>query len=192
MFCWSKEKKSGSKKIALVGVKRGSGTTHIGMLLADYLRQQQGARTAYLECNKTGTFSKLQECFYGYKREYFRIYGVDYYWCNPEQQVEELFCQKYDYFILDFGIEIKNNEEKIKSCEERLFIGNLERWEQKDYIFFCRQYEEYNGILVCNLGRKDIIDNVGRILRKKIYAIGYQPIDKPLEKNIEQFFYSLR
>ncbi|MSS62900.1 hypothetical protein FYJ58_03285 [Lachnospiraceae bacterium WCA-693-APC-MOT-I] len=191
MFCWSQKKKI-SKKIALVGLEHGAGTTHVGVLLADYFRQNQGARTAYIECNKTSAFSKLQECLYGYQRKCFQIQRVDYYIGGSEQQLEALFGKNYDYFILDFGIELKNNEEKIKSCEERLFIGNLERWEQKDYICFGRQYQEYNWTFVCNLGRKDIAHNVEKNLHKKLYKIGYQPISQPLTREVEQFFYSLR
>lgn len=195
MFVGKKEKKDSQKKLALVGMKHGVGTTHIGMLLANYFGQEKSVKTAYVEWNKTGAFSKLCESIYGYKKEVFCIQNVDYFAYQSEKELEQAVLEKYDYIIFDFGVELKNNKEKMRGCEETLFIGNLERWNKKDYVDFQKQYDEYCGNLgkfVCNFGREDMIRQVEKTIHKKINFIGYQPINQPLKGEIEQFFYSLK
>lgn len=192
MFNWSKEKVPSSKKIALAGLKRGVGVTHIGILLAVYLKENCGANTAILEWNKQGDFARLEEAAYGYTKNCFQIQGIDYYKYTDINQCKNFTDLEYDYIILDLGVEIKNNEERIRNCEEKLFIGNLERWEQKPYVFWGNCYNKYNWLFVNNLGRKEVVKSVQKQLKQPVYTIGYQPIDKPLNNEAKRFFNSLK
>lgn len=192
MFYQSRKKKGTSKRFALAGLKRGTGVTHIGILLATYFREVQGAGTAIIEWNKQGDFTRLEENKYGYVKNCFSIQGIDYYRYCEKNKLEKFIHMNYDYIIWDLGVEIKNNEELIENCEEKLFIGNLQYWEQETYIFFSNYYKRYNWTFVNNLGIKEVVKSVQKQLQQPVYTIGYQPIDKPLNKEAKQFFYSLR
>lgn len=192
MFYHATEKNVVSKKIVLAGLKRGAGVTHISILLATYFREVQGAKTAIIEWNKQGDFTRLEEIMYGYTKDCFTIHGIDYFRYCDKNKLRDFIYMNYNYIILDLGVEIKNNEELIENCEEKLFIGNLQYWEQEPYIFLSNYYKNYNWTFVNNLGIKEVVKSVQKQLHQPVYTIGYQPIDKPLNKEAKQFFYSLK
>lgn len=192
MFYHATENNVVSKKIVLAGLKRGAGITHISILLATYFREVQGAKTAIIEWNKQGDFTRLEEIMFGYTKDCFTIHGIDYFRYCDKNKLRDFIYMNYNYIILDLGVEIKNNEELIENCEEKLFIGNLQYWEQEPYIFLSNYYKNYNWTFVNNLGIKEVVKSVQKQLHQPVYTIGYQPIDKPLNKEAKQFFYSLK
>ena len=49
--------------IGLMGVHHGAGVTHTGLLLAFYMGEELGKRTAFLECNNHHDMILVQEAY---------------------------------------------------------------------------------------------------------------------------------
>ncbi len=181
------------EKIALAGIKSGVGVTHTGILMAEFLKEQAGARVAFVEENHHGDMERLGKAIYGYSDMSFTFRGVDYY--SFHRNEKELDEEKYDYLILDFGVQKKKNQEAIKQCGKKVIIGTSSLWEWQEYLQGAQYFRKYcaDGTekYVVTLGEKRLASQMEKMLRQKIYFLGSQPLGMVLSKDIENFFQTL-
>ena len=184
-----------SKKIALVGTKKGVGVTHIGIILAEFLNENIGANVAFIEKNHHGHFEKIEQEIFSYSRSVFSFHGVDYYKEIEYEKIGDMVQNSYEYLILDFGVQKKKNQEEIEQCDEKILVGKLNFWEWQEYIqavyHFKKGFSGQSKKYVVNFGNEKMINRMRKILKEKIYFLGHQPIELAISKNIEEFFYTL-
>lgn len=184
-----------SKKIALVGTKKGVGVTHVAILLAEFLNETVGANVAVIEMNHHGHMEKMEWEIFGYSRSVFSFHGVDYYKEMEYEKIGEVVQNSYEYLILDFGVQKKKNQEQIEQCDEKILIGSLNLWEWQEYIqavyhlrkIFSGQKMNY----VINFGNEKMANRMRKVLKEKIWCLGYQAIEMPVSEKIEEFFHTL-
>ena len=102
---FSNRKDNKTEVIGIVGVGRGVGTTHLGLLLANYLQGVWGRKTAVLEWNNHGDFSRFRKQCTGQMevKECFRIQKVDYYSQAESSQLMRCMETGYQEVVIDFG-----------------------------------------------------------------------------------------
>lgn len=181
------------KKIALTGTRAGVGVTHTGILLAEFLKEQTGLNVAFAEQNQHGDVERLENAVYGCTRGSFTFRGIDYY---SFRESERAFNEKrYHYLILDFGVQKKKNQEAIKQCSEKIVAGTVSLWEQQAYLqaieYFRAGGMEEREKYVVTLGEKRVLSKMEKMLRQKIYFLGYQPLGTVLSRQAEEFFRTL-
>ncbi len=184
-----------SKKIALVGTKKSVGVTHIAILLAEFLNETVGANVAVIEMNHHGHIEKMEWEIFGYSRSIFSFHGVDYYKEMEYEKIGEVVQNPYEYLILDFGVQKKKNQEQIEQCDEKILIGNLNFWEWQEYIQAVSQFRKiFSGQkmnYVINFGNEKMVNRMRKVLKEKIWCLGYQALEMPVSEKIEEFFHTL-
>lgn len=184
-----------AKKIALVGTKAGVGVTHTGILIAEFLKEKMGARTAFLEMNHHGHMAELEKLVYGYSSQFFSFHGVDYYKETEKEKIDQLSIGSYDYLILDFGTQKKKEEELINQCDKKILIGNLNLWEWQEYVQAAKHFEMLSlggeERYLVNFGEQKLVSKMGKMLKRNVYFLGYQPLGVPLSTRVENFFDTL-
>ena len=182
------------KKIALLGTKNGVGVTHIGILLAEFLSETMGARVAFLEINYYGHIEKIERELWGYSKDVFSYAGVDFYKEIETVKIENL-QECYQYLILDFGIQKKKDEQEIQKCDEKVIIGTLNLWEWQEYMqavtHFRKLWAKENISYVVTFGNEKLIHRMKKVLKEKVWFLGYQPMETVLSAKIESFFNTL-
>lgn len=190
-----KGEKNGPEKIALIGTRTGVGVTHTGILIAEFLKERTGTRVAFVEKNHHGDVERLGNAIYGHSDGKFTFHGIDYYSFLKKEEEMLLNEKVYDYLILDFGTLRKRNQEEIKQCGKKVIIGTISYWEWQEYLqavqYFKSCFADAAEKYVVTLGQQYFIARMGKMLRQKIYFLGFQPLGTPLSEEAEGFFNTL-
>ncbi len=121
------------RTIGLVGCGRGVGTSHLAISLANYLTGVKRKKTAILEWNGHGDFSRIER-FAGKtwqerarqksgaepdKATVFRIMEVDYYKMADPSVLSICLGSDYHYIILDYGEATENSLCECARCDRK-------------------------------------------------------------------------
>ncbi len=126
---------SGPHIIGIAGAARGMGATHLTLMLANYLQGACGRRTAVLEWNNHGDFSRFGKLCTGQKKEKdcYRIQGVDYYPLAGADCLIECVDAGYQQVLIDFGtIEEKSYVEFIR-CHAVWILMSFSEWQMEAF-----------------------------------------------------------
>lgn len=125
--------------IGIAGVQPRIGCTHLGIVLAGYLRKK-GYVAALLEYDNSidtdetvgGTFESIREA-YGEVLTgdgYFSLGGVDYYAHTGSKELLQLLSGKfYNFIIVDFGLYQECDKLMYSKCDIRLLVTGAKPWE---------------------------------------------------------------
>lgn len=118
--------------IGLIGAGRGTGTTHLSVLMANYFCSGCGERVAVLEWNRHGDFRRFGRTCTGAdtKEPVYEIQEVDFYPESDEICLAECFRKKYEKIIIDFGaIEELKSAEALR-CHKVFLIVSFSEWQE--------------------------------------------------------------
>jgi hypothetical protein len=97
----------GSVIIGVTGVEPRSGSTHLAIMIANYLNGL-GKSVGLIEANGSGDYARIEQAYEGIKgyvgqSRSFGIHKTDYYKTVKPSELTSLLAQKYDYILLDIG-----------------------------------------------------------------------------------------
>ncbi len=139
-----KRHEGGPRIIGVAGTGRGTGTTHLCVLAANYLCSACGRETAVLEWNRHGDFARFGSvCTGGQTAESrYRIQNVDFYPQAAGSVLADCLHGGYEEILIDFGTLGEQPPEEPLRCH-RVFLtvsfsewqegafGNPEAWEER-------------------------------------------------------------
>ena len=102
--------------IGIIGAGAGAGTTHLTLLLANYLSGVKNRKTAVLEWNSHGDFDRFGVCCLGLgeTKDQYQILGVSYFPRADNETLVQCMCGDFQAVLLDCG-----REEAFSVCCKR-------------------------------------------------------------------------
>ena len=137
--------KVGREVIGLIGTHHGAGVTYTGLMLAFYMGEELGRKTAFLECNKHHDMALIQKA-YEWSREETNSFSFHLLTCYKDvtpERIAEIFGEDYECIILDFGIDFITNREEFLRCGTKIAVGGRSQW---DLLKLTRFIETANAI----------------------------------------------
>ena len=126
---------TGIKITGIAGAGGGTGVTHLSLMLANYLQGVCRKRTAVLECNDHGDFSRFGEACTGQTgpRTCYGIQQVDYYPGAAAGRLME--CQKaeYEHVVIDFGIVKEMTCVELMRCSTVWILMSFSEWQMEAF-----------------------------------------------------------
>lgn len=189
-----KQLKSRKEKyiIGIAGTESGVGTTHFAIMLAEFLTDIRGEKTALLELNQKRDFQKIQKLIKEEEQDFFSIQEVTYFKEVKEEKLVYLFNMDYHYFILDFGKDLEQYKNEFLRCDKKMIIGSLIEWKRNSLFCFIEKYqnifgnEDWNYFIT--FGQKKEIKEVSRLIKRKLWAINYVASPYCLSREIMEIF----
>lgn len=117
--------------IGLIGTHRGVGVTHTALMLAFYMGEELGRKTALLECNNHRDLELVQEA-YEWSRSELHSFSFHKISCYKEvfpERIPDIYGEEYECLILDFGDEFQKSREEFLRCTTKIVIGGAAEWE---------------------------------------------------------------
>jgi hypothetical protein len=180
----NKEKAQGKLIIGLIGTHTGAGVTHLGILLAVYLSECLGYKTAFIECGRKNDMKFLQEHFYHpgeeqYTQDFFALNRVTVYQNRSLAGLPEIIGDEYDCVILDLGTDLAKHKSEFLRCDKKIVIGSLAVWKTHElekfinttaHIKNCEQW-----IYAIPFTTKKAVREAEKKFKRIIYDIPYEP-----------------
>ncbi len=115
----------------IAGVGRGVGATHLTLLAANYLQSVERKRTAVLEWNSHGDFSRLGKMCTGQLQDAccYRILNVDYYPRADSGRLMECLAGEYEEILIDFGSMKKQVCVELTRCSAVWIVMSFSEWQ---------------------------------------------------------------
>lgn len=117
--------------IGLVGTHHGVGVTYTGLMLAFYMGETIGKKTAYMECNQHHDMELIQNA-YEWSNEKPYSFSYRLITCYREvtsKTISDILGEDYDCFVLDFGTDFNVNREEFLRCGTKIVIGGRSEWD---------------------------------------------------------------
>lgn len=167
--------------IGLMGVHHGAGVTHTGLLLAFYMGEELGKRTAFLECNCHHDLLLVQEA-YEWSREQadsFCFHKITFYKDIVSDRLPELLNEDYECLILDFGTDFATNRDEFLRCETKIILSGSAPWEQEKLNRFVHSIRLIKGsenwhFLTAHAQLRNL-SRLNKRLERHIHSIPYNP-----------------
>jgi len=180
--------------IGIIGTHHGMGVTHTGLMLAFYMGEELGRKTAYLECNDHHDMSLIQSA-YEWSREETQSFSFQQITCYKEvsgKRITEIFSDNYECFILDFGTNFISNREEFLRCSTKIVIGGQAKWCQQKLSHFINTVQAIRGnetwlYLIPNASPK-IITNLKIEWNRNICAVPFQAEPTTPSKSTNHMF----
>ncbi|WP_156483487.1 hypothetical protein [Metabacillus fastidiosus] len=138
----------GAVFVGIVGVEKNTGSTHLSLLLANFLNNR-GLRVAVIEANNSNDFFSVEYVYeggrgYTSKKEMFNIDGIDHYKSIGKLNFSELVHQ-YDFIILDIG-QKENTQyfEEFFRAHIKIVTSHASEWKRDKLMDFLLSYQEYD------------------------------------------------
>lgn len=168
MFFGKKEEKK-TQTVAVRGIEKGVGTTHVSICLANSLAIL-GYRVALLEWNNHADFVEIEKVFAGYGYEeasekVFRIRKVRYYKGYQEKGLAPLKKEGFDYIIADMGT---GKNPYFAEVDYPILLVNGCEWKAAKYLTEMKKTAEIIG------DRLHILINYGSEEERKEFKKKYQ------------------
>jgi hypothetical protein len=137
----------GREVIGLIGTHHGVGVTYTGLMLAFYMGEETGKKTAYLECNQHHDMRLLQSVYeWSHEEEYFfSFHQITCYREVSQKRISEIFGEDYECLILDFGIDFTSNKEEFLRCSTKIVVGGRSEWDLLKLLRFTKASENIRG-----------------------------------------------
>lgn len=107
------------------------GVTHLALLTANYLQGVRGKRTAVLEWNGHGDFSRLGKTCTGQLLDAscYRIQNVDYYPRAEGSRLMECLTAGYQEILIDFGFVEQQTRIELTRCSIVWIVMSFSEWQ---------------------------------------------------------------
>lgn len=194
-----KEYKQGKLIIGITGTHQNVGVTHLGLMLATYLSEWLGHRTAYVEVRDRQPSSldinSLKSYFYGeeesIEEESYTVHRVTFYPQRNSKNLVDIMNDSYQCLILDLGSDWKNINEFLR-CDIKIVVSNLAVWKKHKFKNFLSVSEELKTsdtwIYAIPFAAEKQVKAAGREFGKSMYGVPYEPDPFLLSQNMIHFF----
>ena len=122
--------------IGIIGAGAGAGTTHLTLLLANYLSGVKNRKTAVLEWNSHGDFDRFGVCCLGLgeTKDQYQILGVSYFPLADNETLVQCMCGDFQAVLLDCGREEEGRRADLIRCRKKLVMGSFCEWQMGYYM----------------------------------------------------------
>jgi hypothetical protein len=117
--------------IGLIGTHHGTGVTYTGLMLAFYMGEELGKKTAFIECNKHHDMRLIEEA-YNWSSSDMNMFSFQNITCYKEvvpEQIPSIYGEDYDSLILDFGTDFNSNINEFLRCSTKLVVAGKSEWD---------------------------------------------------------------
>lgn len=175
----------GTKSIGIAGSREGVGVTHLAIMLANYLTSVERFKTALVEMNGSGAFRTIQKHNRKYSveskkssLEYFEREKVTYFPHPSERTLAGIFGSDYEYIIMDFGCEWKQQKLEWVRCNKNVLVGSCCEWQQDSFSEMLEEVSMWVKIEECTclslFGAKQVKKELEKGFRMKLEQIPFE------------------
>lgn len=194
-----KEYKQGKLIVGITGTHQNVGVTHLGLMLATYLSEWLGHRTAYVEVMDKQPSSldivRLKSYFYGEEKseeeEAYTVHRVTFYPQKNSKNLVDIMNDSYQCLILDFGSDWKNINEFLR-CDIKIVVSSLAVWKKHKLTNFLTVAEQLKSsdtwIYALPFTAEKNIKAASKEFGKSMYGVPYEPDPFLLSQDMIHFF----
>jgi len=162
--------------IGVAGLSQGVGATHIGMIIAGFIRAYYGRKTLYAEVAKNKTLYHLFDTTN--TKQSVERHGIQYMLGADRKDMVHIRNYGYEYCVVDFGNELQLVKEELMQCDIKIVVGASAMWQRDMWQKACKLVDEVKDCstfyFISNLGR--IPDRIKQDLAPmKIRHMPYEP-----------------
>lgn len=168
---------SSREVIGIIGAHRGAGVTHTGIMLAFYLGEELGRRTALLECNNNHDFCILEE-LYDWPHGDGLSFGfgqITLYKDVTMDMLPNILGDNYEYIILDFGFDFKLNLKELQRCGKKLILGGRSDWERYRLTGFIHTLKAIRGSegwdYLIPMATENTVSKISKATKRKVWSV---------------------
>jgi hypothetical protein len=107
-------------------------------MLAFYMGEELGRKTAFIECNKHQDMTLIQKAYTwsSQSNDSFSFHQITCYKEVKGDRIIEIFGEDYECIILDFGTDFMNNSKEFLRCSTKIVIGGRSEWDLQKLLRF--------------------------------------------------------
>lgn len=187
----------GREIIGLIGTHHGTGVTYTGVMLAFFMSEELGRRTALLECNDHRDMKLLEET-YEWSREDSKSFSFHQITCYKEvcpNHIPDIFGEDYQCLILDFGTDFSEYRDEFLRCGTKIIVGGRSEWDIRKLIQFETMTKNFPGnetwLYLIPQADNETASRISRGLSRKVWAVPVCPDPVLPSRSINNFFYRL-
>lgn len=184
----------GREVIGLIGTHHGTGVTYTGLMLAFYLAEELGKRTAFLECNDHHDMRLIQEA-YEWSTEEAYSFSYNQVTCYKEvhpNRISDIYGEDFDCLILDLGTDFHRNREELQRCSTKIVVGGRSEWDFMKLIKFLENCKTYNGsdswLYFIPQADEKTVKRISKELDRKVWSVPAAQDPVLPSKNVNYFF----
>ncbi len=184
----------GREVIGLIGTHHGAGVTHTGLMIAFYMGEELGKKTAFLECNNHHDMALLQKA-YEWNEEDGDVFSFHQITCYKEvrrERISQIFGEDYQCIILDFGIDFIENKEEFLRCSKKIILGNKSEWHLLKLLSFAEAAKAIDGsdswLYFIPQATFNKIKRVQNIIGRKVFAVPSKEEPAIASRETNRFF----
>jgi len=164
-----------------MGVGRGVGTTHLTIMLGNYLANGLGKKVALLELNSNHTYSKIR-LMKGSKisEACFEVNRMDFYENISYEDIPKIMADNYNYIILDVSSSNMLGKNEFLRSHKKMVVGSLSKWKAQEYFNCFDNMQQISEISACQFLSLSYDCEVAKIVKDK-YGVKIDQI--PFEQN---------
>jgi len=117
--------------IGLIGTHRGTGVTYTGLMLAFYLGEELGKKTAFIECNRHHDMRLIEEAYEWTATDMnrFSFRNITCYKDVVPEQVPSIYGEEYEAYVFDFGTDLNSNISEFLRCNIKIVVTGRAEWD---------------------------------------------------------------
>lgn len=181
LFNKIKQKDISKVTIGIVGTHPGVGVTYTSIMLAFYLGDELGKKTALLEANSNNDLSILQSAYQWSEVDNYSFHfgQITCYKNVLKTSMAEILNDNYERIIMDFGSDLSKNWDEFLRCSTKIIIGSHAVWNLHKLKQFIKSVEHIPGneawLYLIPGGEEKAISKLRKELKRAIYGI---PVEK--------------
>lgn len=154
----------------LIGTSRGSGVTHLTVLMANYIVGVRHETCAVLEWNDHGDFERLERIVKGKVSQSpcFTVFHADYYKAAGARELLGCAQNGYEQILIDFGCGFRTQKIEFLRCGKKYVIGALTEWQIEGFQEFCHEMKGEAGYKSWRYGAAFGSEMTRRELKKRL------------------------
>ncbi len=183
--------------IGLIGTRAGMGVTYTAMMLAFYLGNELGRRTALIECNHHKDLDLIQTVYEWSteKSAYFCFHNISFFKNMSTERIADILGEDYEYIIIDFGSELSESREEFLRCSLKAVVTGRSEWDILKLYSFLDRYETLRSSETWNYlipqANDKMVTRLVKETRHRIWAVPFTQEPTRLNSNTKQFFKEL-
>jgi len=164
-----------------MGAGRGVGTTHLTIMIGNYLTNGLGQKVALLELNRNNTYSKIRHMKCSKVRKAcFEVKGMDFYEIISYEDIPKIMANNYNYLILDVSSNYILGKNEFLRSHKKIVVGSLSKWKAQEYFNCFDNLQLLSEISACEFLSLSNDCEVFKIVKEK-YRVQVNQI--PFEQN---------
>ncbi len=163
----------------MIGAGSGVGTTHLTLLLANYLAGFRKMPAAVLEWNGHGDFQRFGNVCGGISLggQYCQILGADYFPRAGKDVLVQCMNGPYEAVVFDYGRIEEGNEAELIRCRKKLIVLSFSEWQIEAAFHFLKKPRraEDGWYYFTAFGSEEARKETGRRFHVSIRRLPYLP-----------------